>query len=93
MSHGFETLHVFYNDYSFLDLEESYVKKGGAYGSKTLYMFREKKANDEEEDGDNNNGTSKVSEGEWQLTAVASTYKANKPGVYANLGHTFTTID
>ena len=49
-SHGDEELHVFYNDFSFIDFEESYVKKGGAFGTKTPYLFREKVGGEDEEE-------------------------------------------
>ena len=89
---GDELWHVFYNEYSFLDLEESYVKKGGVYGTKSLYLFREK-GNEEEEEDEEEENVGKKKEAEWQLAAVASIYKVGKPGMYANLGHTFAPVD
>jgi len=55
-------------------------------------MFREKLANEEEEEDEEVSQT-KSRNAEWQLSAVASTYRANKPGMYANLGHSFSQVD
>jgi hypothetical protein len=85
-SHGSEELHLFFNEYSFLDLEESYVKRGGAYGSKTIYLFRMKETHPNEDNYD-------IVFVDWQLIGVATTYRSGKPSIYANLGNTFTAID
>ena len=49
-SHGDELLHVFFSEFSFLDFEETFTKKGGAFGSKTLYLIREKLAGEEDDE-------------------------------------------
>jgi len=86
VSHGSEELHLFYNEHSFLDLEESFVKKGGAFGSRTLYLFRKKETHPDEDNYD-------IVYADWELTGVATSYKVDKPGIYANLGNTFKAID
>lgn len=85
-SHGTEELHIFFNEHSFLDLEEDFVNRGGAFGSKTLYLFRVKETHPDELNYD-------LVEIDWQLTGVASIYRNGKPSIYANLGHTFSAID
>ena len=51
---GEEMLHLFYNEFSFLDFEEDFTKRGGVFGSRTLYMFREKVAGEDEDEEDAN---------------------------------------
>ena len=46
-----ETYHVFYNTNSFHRLEENFSASGGAFGVKTLYVWREKFLDNQDKDG------------------------------------------
>ena len=35
-----ESLHIFANNYSFINLEETYLSRGGSSGAHTLYLWR-----------------------------------------------------
>lgn len=35
-----DSLHIFVNNYSFINLEEKYLSTGGAFGAKTFYLWK-----------------------------------------------------
>ena len=77
-----DTYHIFYNQFSFLHLEQDFVHQGGAHNTQTLYLF---KRYEEETDGGNNFF--------WQLKGVVSGFgSGDKPGYVANLGDSFWEI-
>lgn len=82
-----ESFHLFTNNYSFLELEENYAKKGGTNGAQTIYLWRKIKPSEEEGEQDQNQ---KIV---WQLAGFATRYRSNQPNVYGTLGNTFHTID
>lgn len=88
-----EHFHIFSNEYSFLDLEERYVKTGGAFGASTLYLFRELIRDAEERDEAAAEAAREDSQPTWQLAGVVSAFKTRQPGVYVNLGSSFTALD
>jgi len=73
---GRETFHLFTNDFSFIHLEEDFVKKGGAHGAKTIYMFREVSMNAQKSESStlsaDDNNVSEAAPKTWQLAAVVS---------------------
>ena len=56
------TYHLFANQHSWARLEENFVSEGGAHGAETLYLFKEKKTNEDELQGPV----------EWQLKGFVS---------------------
>ena len=89
--HNTENFHLFVNEISFVDLEQSFVKRGGVYGSQTIYLFRKLQI------GKNGEGEESTSDQEaeikWQLAGVVTNYQSNRPGVYANLAESFSNLD
>ena len=89
-----DSLHLFVNNYSFVNLEEKYLKTGGAYGCKTFYLWKhikpeeDKQQSDEEQSVQNKNGQSL-----WKLVGVVTRHSGSEPSFSADLGNSFKPLD
>jgi len=89
-----DSLHIFVNNYSFINLEEKYLSTGGAFGAKTFYLWKLLVPEKEEDKGlEEDKPKAKVLNSQWKLVGVVTRHSGSKPSYTADLGSSFKNLD
>lgn len=89
-----DSLHLFVNNYSFINLEEKFLKTGGAYACKTLYLWKHIQPEEEKLQGeDEQPEVAKARQSHWKLVGVVTRHSGSKPSYSADFGNSFKPLD
>ena len=90
-----DTLHIFTNNYSFINLEEKYLSTGGAFGSRSFYLWKLFVPTEKEDDKATEEEQTKAKDlhSQWRLVGVVTRHSGSKPSYSADLGSSFKSLD